>query len=259
MNKLGISIAVLLAVMATNAASKDWPTIRFGATTSYSPFHSERPDGERVGFDIDLGNEICRRMHAKCVWVDSEFDGLIPALKARKFDGILSALSITPKRAKEVAFSSKLYNIPSQLVARKGASLGSTVAALRGKSIGVVQGSTQELYAKRYWEPEGVVVKSYQNQDIVYADLLAGRLDATLTNAAQAEYGFLNTPQGVPFEFSGEALSDPQIFGVGTAVGLRKEDDDLKTQIDQAIASMRADGTYDRIARRYFKFDAYGK
>ncbi|MGN6652380.1 transporter substrate-binding domain-containing protein [Trinickia sp.] len=104
-----------------------------------------------------------------------------------------------------------------------------------------------------------MVVESYQNQDIVYGDLLAARLDATLTNAAQAEYGFLNTPQGAPFEFSGEALMDPQIFGVGTAVGLRKEDADLKMQIDQAIASMRADGTYDQIARRYFKFDAYGK
>lgn len=259
MNKLGIFVAVLLAVFATHATAKDWPTLRFGATTSYAPFHSQKPDGDLVGFDIDLGNEICRRLHAKCVWVDSEFDGLIPALKARKFDGIVSALSITPKRAKEIAFSSKLYNIPTQLVARKGANLKSTAAALKGRRIGVVQGSTQELYAKRYWEPEGVVVESYQNQDIVYADLLAGRLDATLTNAGQAEYGFLNTPQGAPFEFSGEALSDPQIFGVGTAVGLRKEDADLKAQIDQAIASMLADGTYERIAHRYFQFDAYGK
>lgn len=259
MNKRRIFIAALFAVFAANAVSKDWPTVRFGAASNYPPFHSEKTDGELVGFDIDLGNEICRRMHATCVWVDTEFDGLIPALKARKFDGIVSTLSITPKRAKQIAFSSKLYHIPTQLVTRKGANLRSTAAALQGKRIGVVQGSTQELYAKRYWAPEGVVVGSYQNQDMVYADLLAGRLDATLVNAGQAEYGFLKTPQGGAFELSGDVLSDPEILGVGTAVGLRKEDADLKVQIDEAIVSMRADGTYDRIARRYFPFDVYGQ
>jgi lysine/arginine/ornithine transport system substrate-binding protein len=183
---------------------------------------------------------------------------MIPALKARKFDGILSALSITPKRAEQIAFSAKLYNIPTRLVARKGVDLTATATSLKGKKIGVVQGSTQELYAQANWKPAGVVIESYQNQDLVYQDLLAGRLDATLTNAAQAQYGFLNTPQGAAYRFSGAALFDEKFFGVGTAVGIRKEDTDLKTQIDQAVASMRADGTYEKIARKYFAFDVYG-
>ncbi|GLU35456.1 lysine/arginine/ornithine ABC transporter substrate-binding protein [Trinickia caryophylli] len=257
MGKLAILVMAMLAIGIADA--KEWSTVRLGSAASYPPFHSQNPDGRLVGFDIDLGNEICRRMHANCVWVDSEFDSLIPALKARKFDAIVSALSITPKRAKQIAFSSKLYNIPTELVARKERGLTSTVAALRGKRIGVVQGSTQEIYAKRYWEPEGVVIESYQNQDLVYADLLAARLDATLTNAAQAEYGFLKTPQAAGFGRAGDELYDDEIFGVGTAVGLRKEDGDLKAQIDAAIANMRRDGTYDKIVRRYFDFDAYGK
>ncbi|RZF23804.1 ABC transporter substrate-binding protein [Paraburkholderia sp. UYCP14C] len=250
-------LIVLVAISANGVNAKDWSTVRFGSATNYPPFHSQQPDGKLAGFDIDLGNEICRRMHAKCVWVDTEFDSMIPALKARKFDGILSALSITPKRAEQIAFSSKLYNIPTRLVARKDG-LVSAAMSLKGKRIGVVQGSTQELYAKTYWEPESVAIVSYQNQDLVYTDLLADRLDATLTNAAQAEYGFLNTPQGAGYSFAGKNLYDEKIFGVGTAVGIRKEDTDLKTQIDLAIANMRQDGTYDKIAKRYFDFDVYG-
>jgi lysine/arginine/ornithine transport system substrate-binding protein len=259
MRKPHLLAIVLLAISTTSAYAGDWTTVRFGTATSYPPFHSERPDGSLTGFDIDLGNEICRRMHARCVWVESDFDSIIPALQARKFDGIVSALSITPQRARQIAFSSKLYDIPARLVARKGAGLLPTPASLKGKRIGVVQGSTQERYAQTYWEPDGAIVVSYEDQELVYADLVDGRLDATLTNAAQAEYGFLDTPEGADYAFAGQPLTDPTIFGVGTAVGLRKQDTDLDARIDRAIADMRSDGTYDRIARKYFSFDVYGE
>ncbi len=67
-----------------------------------------------VGFDIDLGNEICARLKAKCVWVENDFDGMIPALKAKKFDGVLSSMSMTPQRAEQIVFSSKLFNTPTR-------------------------------------------------------------------------------------------------------------------------------------------------
>ncbi|HEF5875068.1 TPA: transporter substrate-binding domain-containing protein [Burkholderia cenocepacia] len=258
MRKRHLLAVSLLAIWAASAHADNWTTVRFGAATSYPPFHSQRADGRLAGFDIDLGDEICRRMHVRCVWVESDFDSIIPALEARKFDGILSALSITPERAEQIAFSSKLYDIPSRLVARKDSGLLPTPASLKGERVGVVQGSTQERYAQTFWAPEGVTVVSYDDQQLVYADLLEGRLAATLTNAAQAEYGFLNTAAGAGYAFAGEPLSDPDIFGVGTAVGLRKQDTDLKARIDRAIAAMLADGTYRKIASKYFSFDVYG-
>ncbi|MGF6810487.1 ABC-type amino acid transport substrate-binding protein [Paraburkholderia sp. Clong3] len=77
----------LLATVSIGAHAKDWSTIRFGVDASYPPFESKGADGKLVGFDIDLGNEICKRVGAKCVWVENDFDGMIPALKAKKFDG----------------------------------------------------------------------------------------------------------------------------------------------------------------------------
>ncbi|CAE6715615.1 Lysine/arginine/ornithine-binding periplasmic protein [Paraburkholderia domus] len=256
MKKLALCIA--LAAIATGAYAKDWSTIRFGVDASYPPFESKGTDGKLTGFDIDLGNQICARLKAKCVWVENDFDGMIPALKAKKFDGVLSSMSMTPQRAEQVAFSSKLFNTPTRLIAKKGSTLQPTPESLAGKTIGVEQGTIQETYAKTYWEPKGAKVVPYQNQDQVYTDLLSGRLDGALQDAVQADIGFLNTPRGAGFQFAGKDIVDAKILGNGAGIGMRKDDVDLKEKIDKAIADIIKDGTYKAIEKKYFVFDVYG-
>ncbi|CAG9227840.1 lysine/arginine/ornithine ABC transporter periplasmic binding protein [Paraburkholderia tropica] len=254
MKKLLAALSVaLLAVSANVAQAKDWTTVRFGVDASYAPFESKAPDGKLVGFDIDLGNEICKRMNAKCVWVEQDFDGMIPGLKAKKFDGVLSSMTITPQRQEQIAFSAKLFNTPTRLVAKKGTSFQPTADSLKGKSVGVEQGTIQETYAKENWAPKGVNVVPYQNQDQVYADLISGRLDAALQDEVQADIGFLKTPRGAGFQFAGKEIPTG-----AAAIGLRKEDTDLKAKIDKAIADMIKDGTYKKIEAKYFDFDVYG-
>jgi len=248
----------LLAVSAGSAYAKDWTTVRFGVDASYPPFESKGADGKVVGFDVDLGNEICRRMNAKCVWIENDFDGMIPALKARKFDGVLSSMSMTPAREEQIAFSAKLFNTPTRLVTKKGTGLQPTAESLKGKSVGVEQGTIQETYAKTYWAPKGVNVVPYQNQDGVYQDLMSGRLDAALQDAVQADIGFLKAPRGANFEFAGKDIDDPKTLGNGAGIGLRKDDADLKAKIDHAIADIIKDGTYKKLEKKYFAFDVYG-
>ncbi|AOK57184.1 ABC transporter substrate-binding protein [Burkholderia stagnalis] len=260
MKKILAAVTVaLLAVSAGSAYAKDWTTVRFGVDASYPPFESKGPDGKVVGFDVDLGNEICARLKAKCVWIENDFDGMIPALKARKFDGVLSSMSMTPARQEQIAFSAKLFNTPTRLVAKKGSSLMPDAKSVKGHRIGVEQGTIQETYAKTYWAPAGATVVPYQNQDQVYADLIAGRLDGALQDAVQADIGFLKTARGKDFQFAGGDIDDPKTLGNGAGIGLRKEDTDLKAKIDKAIGDMRKDGTYDKIAKKYFDFDVYGK
>jgi len=256
--KLLAALTIALLAVSTGAQAKDYSTIRFGVDASYPPFESKAPDGKLVGFDIDLGNEICKRVNAKCVWVENDFDGMIPALKGRKFDGILSSMSITPQRAEQIAFTSKLFNTPTRLVVKTGSGVMPTAASLAGKSVGVEQGTIQETYAKTYWAPKGVNVISYQNQDQVYADLLSGRLAASLQDAVEADLGFLKTPRGKGYEFAGAALVDEKILGTGAGIGLRKEDTDLKAKLDKAIADIIKDGTYQKLEKKYFDFDVYG-
>lgn len=253
-----VSVAVIAFSASASVYAKDWSTLRFGVDASYPPFESKAADGKLVGFDIDLGNEICRRLQAQCVWVENDFDGMIPALKARKFDGVLSSMTTTPQRATQIAFSTKLFNTPTRLVAKASSGLQPTPESLNGKRVGVEQGTIQERYAKVHWAPKGVEVVPYQNQDQVYADLLAGRLNAALQDTVQADIGFLKTPRGKGYAFVGPNLQDERILGTGAGIGLRKEDTDLKARIDKAISDMLKDGTYKKIEQKYFDFDVYG-
>lgn len=247
-------IVCALAASAGTVYANDWTTIRFGVDPSYAPFESKSAAGKVVGFDVDLGNEICRRLNAKCVWVEQDFDGVIPALKAKKFDGILSSMSVTPQRSAEVAFSAKLFDTPTRLVVPKGSTLQPTIESLKGKTVGVEQGSVQEAYVRANWASKGVQIVSYQNQDQVYGDLISGRLDSALQDEVQADLGFLKTPRGAGFQFTGAEIPTG-----AAAIGLRKDDTDLKQKIDGAIVAMLKDGTYQKLAKKYFDFDIYGK
>jgi lysine/arginine/ornithine transport system substrate-binding protein len=253
-----VTVSLLALSASAGVSAKEWTTVRFGVDASYAPFESKGTDGQLKGFDIDLGNEICKRLSAKCVWVENDFDGMIPALKARKFDGVLSSMSMTPQRAEQIAFSAKLFNTPTRLVAKAGSNITATADSLNGKHVGVEQGTIQETYAKTYWASKGVDIVPYQNQDQVYADLTTGRLDAALQDAVQADIGFLKTPRGKGFAFAGQELKDDKTLGTGAGIGLRKEDTDLKAKLDKAIADMLKDGTYKKIEKKYFDFDVYG-
>ncbi len=247
-------------MMATgHAQSATSDTIKFGVDATYPPFESLSPSGEFVGFDIDLGKAICAELKKKCVFVSQGFDGIIPALQARKFDAILSSMTVTPQRAQQIDFSSEMYNEPTSLIAKKGSGLKPSAASLKGKTVGVEAGTIQETYAKTYWQPNGVTVVSYPGQDQVYADLLSGRLDASLQDSVEADYGFLKTPKGADYQLAGNVKYDPKdVLGSYIAIGIRKDEPALKAGIDKAIAVILKNGTYKKIEAQYFNFNVYG-
>jgi histidine transport system substrate-binding protein len=251
------ALCVALVVMATGAMAKEWKTVRIEVDASYPPFESKAPDGSIVGFDADLTRALCAKMNVKCVWVAQDLDGIIPALKARKFDAIISSLSVTDQRREQIDFSDKLFDAPARMIAKTGSPLRPTPESLKGRHVNVEQGSTQVPYSKAWWEPKGVVVVSYQNQDEVYADLASGRRDAALQDEVQADAGFLKTPRGEGFGWAGPQVRDPKTIGEGTAIGLRKGDAELKAKFDQALAEVHQDGTFNKLEKRYFDFDIY--
>lgn len=250
------SCGLLLVLGAFTQWANAEQTLRFGVDPSFPPFESKASDGSLQGFDIELGNAICAQAKVKCQWVETEFDGSIPALQAKKFDAILSAMSMTDQRRQQVAFSDLLYNTPSALLTPAGSKITTDISSLRGKNIGVSQGTIQETYAKTKWASQGVNIVTYDHQMDVYPDLVAGRLDASVANAVSAEQGFLGTPEGKKFVIKA-LLTDKNILGSGVGIALRKSDvTDLKL-INNALAELHANGTYDRLTKKYFKFKVY--
>jgi len=260
MNKMIAAISLALISASSLAGAADWSgkVLRLGVDPSYPPLEYKNQDGTLTGFGVDIAQALCDELKARCVWVESSWDGMIPGLLARKFDAIASSMTVTAKRQEMIAFTDKVSNAPARLVIKRGANLQPTVESLQGKRVGVEQGSTQEAFAKAVWGSKGVDVLSYQNQDQVYNDLVVGRLDASLQGSIQASYGFLNKPAGQDYEFSGATLDNPKFFGVGDGIGVRKADVELREDLNKALATILANGTYGRINDKYFDFDVYG-
>ena len=248
-----MKIALLLGcALASFSTLAEGTAFKFGLEAQYPPFESKSASGELQGFDIDVGNAVCAAAKLKCEWFDTAFDGLIPALQARKFDAINSAMNVTEKRRQAIDFTDVIYRVPSQLIAKKSSDLLPTVESLKGKHVGVLQGSIQESYAQAHWAPKGVDVVSYQDQNQVYLDLSSGRLDGTLVLAPAGQTGFLDRPDGKDFAFAGDAVRDDKILGSGIAFGLRKGDTANKQKLDAAIAKIKQEGVIQQLAKKYF-------
>jgi arginine/ornithine transport system substrate-binding protein len=256
MHRLLATLVLVAAAGASFAQAPDWKKIRIGVEGAYPPFSEVGPDGRIRGFDIDVANALCAELKAECTLVQQEFDGMIPGLQARKFDAVIASMSITEERKRSVAFSVKYYSTPGRLVARRGTAMQATPEGMKGKRIGVQRSTTHDRFATDFFKDSEIV--RYTGQDQVFLDLASGRIDASMEDAVAADIGFLRRPAGRDFAFLGPEFRDPKYFGTGAGIAMRKGDAELKAKLDEAIARIRAGGTYQAIAKKYFDFDVYG-
>lgn len=253
MAKKFLSLA-LLAACATAAQAAD---LKVAIDPTYEPFTYKTPDGKPTGFDVDIANAVCAEIKRKCVFVEQVWDSMIPGLQARKYDVIVSSLSMTEERKRVIDFSDRYYKTPSAIVVKKGTAYTGP-ASLKGKRIGVLKGSTQEKWALGELKPAGVNIIPYEAQDQVYLDINAGRLDGTVADKVEVHGGFLRKPEGKDYGYVGPDQYDTKYYGDGIGIPARKGQKELIGQINAAIKTIRANGTYDKIAKKYFDFDPYG-
>jgi arginine/ornithine transport system substrate-binding protein len=250
-------VALAFAVSASIADAKDWGKLRVGVEGAYPPFSWIEPDGTLKGFDIDIALAICAEIKAECELVPQDWDGIIPALLANKYDAIIASMSITEERKQKVAFSNKYYSTPAKFVRVKGSGIEINADSLKGKTVGVQRATIHENFLKDNFG-DVIDIKGYGTQDEAYLDFTAGRLDLLLADSVALEEGFLKTDAGANAEFVGPDFTDPKWFGDGAGIAIRKEDTDLQKLLNDAIAAIRANGTYKKINDQYFGFDAYG-
>ncbi|KFB68453.1 ABC transporter substrate-binding protein [Candidatus Accumulibacter vicinus] len=256
-------LSALLALSAAGVSAKDWTEIRMASEGAYPPFNEIGANGALKGFDIDIGNALCAEMKAKCTWVKQEWDGMIPALMARKFDAIVASMSITEERKAKVDFTNKYYASPVVLIAKNGLPLRPELASLKGKKVAVQRGTVSDNFATKYWDGKGVEVVRYGKQDEAYLDLKSGRVDAIFADYWEAYGGFLTKPEGAGYSVLGEQLygknaEERAVIGEGIGIAVRKKDQDLKAQLNKALAAVRANGKYEEIRKKYFTMDIYG-
>lgn len=232
--------------------------VRFGIMNeSYPPFFAKDASGKWQGWEIDMMDAVCEQMKEQCSVVELSWDGLIPALQSKKFDVIWSSMANTSERSKVIDFTDKYYNTPSTLIGPKDQKPGATADDVKDKTIGIQVSTVQSEYYKKYFA-NIADEKTYQTLDEAFQDLLAGRIDYVFGDSLALD-AFLKSDAGLDCcAKMGDVADDKDVLGAGVAGGLRKEDTDLKTKLNAAIAAVRANGKYDEITKKYFDFDIYG-
>lgn len=246
-----------LALVTAGMGAASATDLKVAIDPTYEPFTFKTADGKPAGFDVDIAQAICTELKRKCVFVEQVWDSMIPGLQARKYDIIVSSMSITEERKRVVDFSDRYYKTPSAIVVKKGTDYTGP-ASLKGKKIGVLKGSTQEKWAMGELKPAGVTVVPYEAQDQVYLDINAGRLDGTVADKVEVHGGFLSKPEGKDYGYVGHDQYEAKYYGEGIGIPVRKGRKDLLDQINAALKTIRSNGTYDQIAKKYFDFDPYG-
>ncbi|WP_337183118.1 ABC transporter substrate-binding protein [Shinella sp.] len=247
--------AAVIALFASSAAMADGEKIVIGTEGAYPPFNNLESDGTLTGFDVDIAKALCEEMKAECTFVTQDWDGIIPALIAKKFDAIVASMSITAERKKQVDFSKKYYNTPPAIVVPKDSDIKeATPEALAGKTLGAQGSTTHSNYAEAHMKD--AEVKLYPTADEYKLDIANGRIDAVIDDVVVLSE-WLKTDDGACCKLLGTLPIDPVINGEGAGIAVR-QGDPLADKFTAAIAAIRKSGKYQEINAKYFPFDVYG-
>ncbi|MCY4487429.1 MAG: ABC transporter substrate-binding protein [Deltaproteobacteria bacterium] len=246
---IAVLVASLLLSSPPASAEDGVPNpLRIGSEGAYPPFNVVDPSGQLKGFDIDIALALCERLKVECKLVAQDWDGIIPALLAGKYDAIVASMSITTERKKVVGFTDKYYSNKVRFVAAKEG--GFDPGNLAGKTIGAQRATVSASWLEK--NAGGAEIKLYDTQTNAYLDLSARRLDAIFADGLVL-HEWLKTKAGAGFMLVGDAYDLDE--GIGIAV--RKKDDALRQRLNTALAAILADGTYAKINARYFPFSIY--
>ncbi len=254
--RLALAVSAAAITLSVGASQAQELNLKIGTEGAYPPFNNLTSDGKLVGFDIDIANALCEEMKAKCEFVTQDWDGIIPALQAGKFDAIIASMSITPERAEKVDFTDKYYNTPPAIAAPKDTDIkGVTKEDLAGKTIGVATSTTHFNYAEKTFTDS--TIKGYPTSQEFLLDLANGRLDAVNDDISVLE-NWLASADGACCKLVGAVTPVPEIHGPGAGIAVRKGETELVQKFNAAIKAIRANGKYKAINDKYFSYDVYG-
>jgi octopine/nopaline transport system substrate-binding protein len=254
------------------------PTVTIALEGSYQPWNLTNPDGTLGGFEPELAANLCARMKMKCTLIAQNWDGMIAALGAGKFDVIMDALSITPDREKVMDFSIPYANTPATFVVDKTgplanlpdtgkifdytgieghtSQLAALRAALKGKIIGIQAGTVYAPFIYANFK-DVATIREYNSASDRDLDIVNDRIDAGFDDATYFGYA-LKSAGDANLAFAGPIIGGT-VWGPGEGLGLRKNESALADKFNIAIKAALADGTVKKLSMKWFGVDVSPK
>ncbi|WP_411967048.1 basic amino acid ABC transporter substrate-binding protein [Haloferax sp. YSSS75] len=236
-------------------------TITIGSDIPYRPFEWETTEGELTGFDVDIAEAVFgEELGYEHEFQKTSFDGIIPSLNNGNFRVIMSAMTITEERAEKIDFSDPYFTAYQTVVVLKNGDIGAK-EDLKGKTVGVQKGTTGAAAADALKEEFGgdMTIQRYDQINGAFDALINNQVVAVINdNTVNAE--FVNQSGDVKFlegegaaaEAGKEAPPYLTLTVEEYGIGFRKDDDDLREEVNGALATIKDNGTYDEIYSKYF-------
>lgn len=212
---------------------------------TYPPFNYLDDNDELQGFDVDISNEIAKRLGVKANFITTKWEGLIGGLKADKFDVIIGQMSVTEERKKSVDFTDPYVITGSVLITRTETNDITKLEDIKGKKVGVGGGTTFEEIAKTV---DGADVKLYKAFSDYLEDLTNERLDVIINDQLLMSYNIKENK--LPIKVASDIVKKDEI-----AMAVNKGNEDFVKKLNTALSDMKADGTYKEIYKKWFGTD----
>lgn len=248
-NVLRFAGACALVIAASTAQAE---TLKIATEGAYPPFNYVDSNNQLHGFDVDIANALCKQMKVECQIVAQDWEGIIPALLAKKYDAVVASMIATDERKKKIAFSNHYYRTPLSVAVAKDSNITDAQTNFKGRTVGAQASSTQAIYAEDHYGPAGADVKFYPTLDEANSDLAAGRVDGVIAD----KFPLLAWAESTGKDCC-KIIGDVNGTTADASIAVRKEDNALRERLNKALDEIVADGTYKQISSRYFAFDIY--
>lgn len=239
--KLIMAVLVgIFMVACGNKSEEKISKIYVGTNAEFAPFEYLE-DGKTVGFDMDLMAAISKEIGVEIEIKDMAFDGLLPALQAKKVDMIIAGMTATEERKKAVNFSETYYKANQVIITAEDADDISDFEGLKGKKVGVILGFTGDVVVS---EIDGVEVKKYNAGYAAIMDLKEGKIDAVVLDGEPAK-NFVKNNDGIKVT---SAEGEKEEY----AMAVSKDNAELLEKINTALTTLKGNGTYDKLLKKWF-------
>lgn len=229
----------------TLADIKKKGVIDIGIEGAYPPFNYFDKSNKLIGFDVDIANEITKRMRVKPNYVPTPWDTIIGGLQTKKYDIIISSMAINEERKQKVDFTDPYYHTGAQLFVNEDYSkIKDPKKDIKGKKIAVAIGTTFEQKATEL----GATIVNYKSDLLTFQDLYNKRVVGVITDKAVGSR--MIKEKGYKFKAVGDML-----FEDAAGITLNKHEEELKAEINKHLNNLMEDGTYEAISKKWFGED----
>lgn len=230
--------------------------IRFITETDYPPFNYAGPDGNPIGFNVDLARALCEELKITCTIQMRRFDTLADAVADNRADAAIASMAATPELRRKLDFTDPYYRAAARFVSRRDSAMKeATPELLKGRTIAVIERTAHEAYLKAFFAD--ATIRPFPDAAETRRALRAGEADFVFGDAVQLAFWLNGEDSAGCCAFSGGPFTESRYFGGGIGIALRRGNDPLRGALNWALYRVWETGRYGELWLRYFPVSPY--